>query len=232
MITGISFEQIIPKLESILSDVSQWFLKNNLKANTGRFHLFLSPHEDQMITVENHFIKSCDVEELLGVTIDSNLNFKEHILSLCKKANRKRYPLSRVSKYMTLNKRRILMKSFIISQFNYCPLIWTMHNKGLNNKINHIHERALRIAYNDYTSTFEDLFNKDKSVTIHQRNLQQLAIEIFKVKIGIAPKIMNEIFTFVENNTYNLRSGIHLSRVNVHSTQYGTESIGNLGAKI
>ena len=43
---------------------------------------------------------------------------------------------------------------------------------------------------------------------------------------------MNEIFTFVENNTYNLRSGMHLSRVNVHSTQYGTESIGNLGAKI
>ena len=53
-----------------------------------------------------------------------------------------------------------------------------------------------------------------------------MAIEIFKVKIGIAPKIINE------NNTYNLRSGMHLSRVNVHSTQYGTESIGNLGAKI
>ena len=72
------------------------------------------------------------------------------------------------------------------------------------------------------------LFNKDKLVTIHQCNLQQLAIEIFKVKIGIAPIIMNEIFTFVENNTYNLRSGKHLSRVNV----YGTESIGNLAAKI
>ena len=43
---------------------------------------------------------------------------------------------------------------------------------------------------------------------------------------------MNEIFTFVENITYNLRSGTHLSRINVHSTQYGTESIGNLGEKI
>ena len=68
-----------------------------------------------MITVENHVIKSSGVEKLLGVTIDSNLNFKEHILSLCKKANRKLHALSRVSKYMTLNKRRILMKSFIIS---------------------------------------------------------------------------------------------------------------------
>ena len=106
-----------------------------------------------------------------------------------------------------------------------------IHNRGLNNKINHIHERALRIVYNDYSSTFEDLLNKDKSVTIHQHNLQQLAIEIFKVKIGIAPIIMNEIFTFAKNNTYNLRSGMHLSRVNLHSTQYGKESIDNLGAK-
>ena len=51
-----------------------------------------------------------------------------------------------------------------------------IHKRGFNNKINHIHERALRIVYNDYS--FEDLLNKDKSVTIHERNLQQLAIEI------------------------------------------------------
>ena len=57
-------------------------------------------------------------------------------------------------------------------------------------------------------------------------------MEIFNVKIGIAPIIMNEIFTFVENNTYNLKSGMYLSRVNVHSTQHSTESIGYLGAKI
>ena len=100
-----------------------------------------------------------------------------------------------------------------------------IHNRGSNNKINHIHNRALHIVY-------DDLLNKDKSVAIHQRNLQQLAIEIFKVKIGIAPMIMNEISTFVKDNAYNLRSDMHLSRVNVHSTQYGTESIGNLGAKI
>ena len=58
-----------------------------------------------------------------------------------------------------------------------------------------------------------------------------MAIEIFKVKIGIAPIIMNEVFSFVENSTYNLRSGMHLSRVNVHSIQYGTESIGYLGGE-
>ena len=118
---------------------------------------------------------------------------------------------------MISNERSILMKSFVISQFNYCPLIWMIHNKGLNKKINHIHERALRTVYEGYSSCSKDLLNKGKSVTIHQRNLQQLAIEIFKVKKGIAVIIMSEIFTFVENNTYNLRSSTHLSRVNVHS---------------
>ena len=76
----MSFEQIIPELESILSDISQWFMNNNLKANAGKFHLFLSPYEDQRIPFENYVIKSSDAEELLGVTIDSNLSFKEHAL--------------------------------------------------------------------------------------------------------------------------------------------------------
>ena len=66
-ITGMSFEQIMPELESILSDISQWFMNNNLKANAEKFHLFLNPHEDQMIIVENHVIKSSGVEKLLGV---------------------------------------------------------------------------------------------------------------------------------------------------------------------
>ena len=92
---------------------------------------------------------------------------KEHILSLCKKVNRKLHVLSRVSKYMTLNKCRILMRSFIISQFNYCPLIWMIENRGLNDKINRIHERALRIVYDDYIFSFEDLLSKDKSVTLN-----------------------------------------------------------------
>ena len=69
----MSSEQIIPELESILSDISQWFMNNNLKANAGKFHLFLSPYEGQTITVKSYIIKSSGVKELLGVTIDSKL---------------------------------------------------------------------------------------------------------------------------------------------------------------
>ena len=63
-----------------------------------------------------------------------------------------------------MNKGRILMKSFIVTQFNYCRLIRMIRNRGLNNKINHIQERILRIVRDDCSSSFEDLLNKDKSV--------------------------------------------------------------------
>ena len=127
----------------------------------------------------------------MEVTINNNLSFAEHVTYLCATTNRKLYALSRVSKYISLKKHRILMKSLIISQFSYCPLIWMAHSRGLNNKINHIHERALRIVYKDFLTPFEELLAKDKSVRTHNRKLQQLVIEVFKVKMGISPIIMN-----------------------------------------
>ena len=98
-------------------------------------------------------------------------------------------------------------------------------------KINKVHERALRIVYGDHKTKFSELLNIDKSVTIHQRNLQYLLIEIYKVEKGISPTIMNEIFQFFENPVYELRSGVHLPSRNSRTVFFGTESIMNLGAK-
>ena len=62
--------------------------------------------------------------------------------------------LARLSNFMSIKQRRVLMKSFIDSQFGYCPLIWMCHGRVLNNKINHLHERSLRIVYKDNNSSF------------------------------------------------------------------------------
>ena len=64
----------------------------------------------------------------------------------------------------------------------------------MNRKINHIHERALRLVYDDYTSSFNELLIKDSTVSIHQRNIQYVAIEMFKVMNDLCPPIMKEIF--------------------------------------
>ena len=82
---------------------------------------------------------------------------------------------------MKVSKKGIIIKSFTESEFGYCPLIWMFHSRGLNNKINRIHERALRITYNDKSSSYGELLTKNRSVTIHQRNIRALAIKIDKV---------------------------------------------------
>ena len=88
----------------------------------------------------------------------------------------------------------MVMKTSIMSQFNYCPLVWMFYSKEVNNRLNHIHERALRIAYIDANSTFQEVLIRDGSVFIHHRNLQLLVTEMFKFLKGISPQIMTKVF--------------------------------------
>ena len=85
--------------------------------------------------------------KLQGISIDTTVSFGHHIRSLCKKASQKLHALARIAHYMDFEKRRSFMNAFEMSQFNYCPLIWMFHNRALNNRIDKIHERALRLVY-------------------------------------------------------------------------------------
>ena len=154
--------------------------------------------------------------KLLGVEIDRTLSFDEHITSLCRKAGKKLYVLARLSHFMCTNKKRILMKAFIESQFSYCPLIWMFHSRSVNNKINHLHERSLRIVYKNNISSFEYLLKNDRSFTIHHRNIQSIAIELFKVKGNLSNSIMYNIFQTRKIN-YNLRSQTDFASICVNT---------------
>ena len=101
---------------------------------------------------------------------------------------------------MPFEKRRTFMKAFIESQFNYCALIWMFHSRTMNNKINRIHERSLRLVYSDYSSNFDELLRKDGSFSIHDNNIQTLAIDIYKFFHGLFPTIMKNIFQVNTNN--------------------------------
>ena len=73
------------------------------------------------------------------------------------------------------------------------------YSRKLNHRINKIHERALRIVYNDHQCIFEELLERDNSFTIHERNLQKLATEMFKVSNGLSVQLVSENFHFAEN---------------------------------
>ena len=126
---------------------------------------------------------------------------------------------------MPFQKRKVLMNAFFTSQFSYCPLTWMFHSRKLNNKISRLHERYIRIIYNDRLSTFEELLNKDNSVSIYHRNLQCLATEMFKVYQGEAPKILQEVFPLTEPSTYNLRIQPEFCTRAIRTVDYGSNSL-------
>ena len=141
-----NFDELFGELEIHMVKISEWFLHNCYKSSTTKFYLFLSPFFDKTTNIENFNIKCSYAEIFLGVINDNNLSFSEHVTYLCATDNRKLHALSRVSKYISLKKGRILMKSFISSQFSYCSLTWVTHSRGLNKRNSHIQDRALCIV--------------------------------------------------------------------------------------
>ena len=172
-------ELVISRLENDSLKLCHWFKHNYLKCNEDKCHLLLSKKSPELcLQLGNETIYNSTQVKLLGITFNNELSFEVHVLRLCKKANSKFHALSRVAKYMCQDKLRLVMKAFITSQFGYCPLVWMFHSRGLKNRINKIHEKALRLVYKDNKSTFSELLDKDNSVTIHDRNLQALATSI------------------------------------------------------
>ena len=151
-----------------------------MKVNAGKSHLLVSGNKRATAKIDNNYIESEKEQVLLDITIGSNRTFENDINNICKRESQKLNVLARVAPYMNTQKRGIIMKSFVTSQFGYCPLIWMFRRRRPNNKINSVHERALRITYQDHISKFPKLLNKCNSVSVNYRNLQALATEMFK----------------------------------------------------
>ena len=180
------------------------------------------------IKVGSQVLWESSARKLLGVTIDKKLNFEIHLSNICKKAGAKVTALGRLARIVPFKKKRITMNSFIESQFSYCPLVSMFCSRKMNNKINRLHERALRMVYLDYDSEFSDLLKKDASVTIHHRNIQLLAVEMFKVVKNIGPSIMKSLFEFKEH-ARNTRSEECFVKKKANKVYMGDGSVRHFG---
>ena len=114
----------------------------------------------------------------------------------------------------------------IRSQFSYCPLIWMFSSRKSNNLINKVHERSLRIVSGDNHSSFKSLLSKCKEITIHQRNLQVLMTESYKIINGITLPIVEKIFILREN-VHNVRKFQEISNKNRKIVKHRIETISN-----
>ena len=228
---GKNNAEVMTKLLDSVKRLFKWFSANGMKVNADKCHLLSNLDMETNINLDDTVIGNSESQKLLGVIVDRKLTFESHVSNLCKTTSNKIHALARISSLMDLNKRKLLINAFIKAQFGYCPLVWMMHKRSLNSRINKLHERALRITYDDFTSTYTELMDKDNSVTIHHNNLRILVTEIFKIKRKLAPKIMSDVFQF-SIPTYALRNTREFVSRNVRTTTYGTETISVLGPKL
>ena len=92
------------------------------------------------------------------------------------------------------------------TQFNYCRLIWMFHSRRLDKKIINVHEKSVRIVSYDCKLTFQELLEKGASFSVHHRNIQTLAMEIYKHIRGLSPAIIGEIFKVNRTLPYDIRT--------------------------
>ena len=134
---------VISEPQRITKKNFDWCRNNHMKANPEKCHVILSSNTQREIRFANTSIASSPSEKLLGITLDSELKSEEHVNKICNIVNKKLNVLHRIGSHMSLEKRKMLLRTFMESQFNYCPLIWMFHSRTLNNKINRLREKAL-----------------------------------------------------------------------------------------
>ena len=194
--TATGLEEVVrTQLEECSEFVIAWFQNNYMKLNTDKCHLLVVGHKFEHTWVrvgpdeiwEDHSVK------ILEVSIDNELKFDKRALNIIK-ANFKLSALSRLTKFIILQKKRTLYKGFVESHFKYCPLNWLFHGRKTNYKINRLQELALRLIYNDHISSFEELLSRDGTFTIHEQNIPKLGIEMFKSLNDLSNPDFSELF--------------------------------------
>ena len=163
--------------------------------------------------------------KLLGVTMDSNLTFNAHIKGICGKVNQKASALSRLRDYISEKKAKLLLNTVVMSNFQYCSLIWLFCSKAANDLINRTTKRAMGTTYNSNNEEALDaLLQRDGTLTIHKKNLQKLMVEIYKTINHLNPPYMWDLFTkkVVE---YDFRIKILCELPPARSQRFGTNSL-------
>lgn len=232
---GQHISNVMEQLKKEAELASTWYSNNLLLANPEKYQILtLTPrqhvnnaNEELTINLEGNEIKSSKSLNLLGVNIDDALNFSEHISNVCKKASQKVGVIMRLRNLIPTHAKLQLYKSAILPHLTYCHLVWHFCKASDRKKLERVQERALRVVYNNKTSTYEQLLELANLPSLHNRRLQDIAILMYKVKNNLSPSNISDIFNTTDKG-YALRNAdFHLPRWN--TVKYGKHSIRYFG---
>ena len=187
---------LINRLEHDSFLAIEWFQNNYMKLNEDKYHLLDVEYKNESIWPKMVMRK---FGSLINTSYWGYIQIEHYPLMstfqiYVNKAGKKVSALARLSSYMTLTQRRFLTKSFIEAHFDYCPLVWMFHSRVLNRKISHLRKCSLRTVYKESISSIHELLQKDHSFTSHHKNIESLAIELYKIKENLSNEITSSIF--------------------------------------
>ena len=168
---------------------------------------------------------------MLGLIFDDKLNFDVHVNNICKKASQQLCAISRISKYLSTDCLLKMYDAFIRSNFLYCANVWHFGKIGNFWKIEKINKRALRIVFNDYTSSYPDLLMKAKRKCIYIQNVHVILTECYKYVNDINPNILEHVFK-LRNHTHDTRGVQMLQLPQVNTITHGINSFRYQGPKL
>ena len=134
-----------------------------------------------------------------GVQLDDKLNFSLHVSNISKSVANQLSALIRLNN-LCFEGKRVLINSYFVSNFNYCPLVWMFSNATSLKKIENLQKRALRFLYNNHQVPYEELLDKTNSSAMNIKRLRFLCVEVYKTSNNLNPSLMKQISEMRETN--------------------------------
>ena len=232
---GKTLEDVIRSLTESSVISIEWFEENYMQANPSKFQFFLINRTPEIshneIEIRNEKIPLDVSAKLLGVHIDSQLNFDAHITKICTRVSLRLNAIGRISKYLDENSRMKLFHSFILSEFQYCNTVWHFCSRKNIIKMEKLHKRAMQIVLNDYQLSYTQLLCRMRRPSLYISRVKCIAVETYKCLNGLNPAFLSDMF-HVNETRYNLRDPHKLIQPNVCTEKYGLNSFRYEGAKI
>ena len=214
-----------------------WFESNSMKANASKFQLmFMSRYNKEILknnslTVQGSEIKSSHSIDVLGVNIDMDLKLTLHVDNVCSQTGKQINCLKRIKHHLDIKTKQLIYNTYVASNFNYCSIIWMLSSKTNMEKLERTNKRALRFVTNKYHLSYEEICNQEKQLSVYRRCLKNAAILMYKIKKGISPKYVSELFS-VHQVQYDMRDNDRMSLPNYNTITFGKNSFSYIGAKL